>query len=698
MADAIGSLFIDLSMQTASFDAATKRVETQVRGLTTKIQAGFGALKGALAATGLVLAAQQVYSFGQSMAQAGEDASNLATTLGLTLQKVVELQGVFRLTTGSLGEAQAAMLKMNGAVADARAGQETAIANFKAIGVSLEDLARVGSSPSDMLKLLADRFTAYQDNADKSAAFFDIFGKGWSRLAPALSGGAAEIDRLIARLKELDPAGQDAAKAGDELDKKLDELNTSVQGLANQGFVILNPLFLEAATNALTFVTGLRQTIVAANDALGPLGGLVGLMRQVSAWGDHITKTLPGQMAQATRNALGLPLIPPAGVGIEKARVPIPPDPGGGPLPGIPEGKPAQPIVLPTVGVVAKGGGGGGGKKKGGGGGGKDEALEEWKESVEAMKDLADEAADAARQLAEHTKDIGDELFNRRLQQIRHELDIEKITGQQAIDAERRVAGEKWLAHQDFYNKKREAAEGDKKKIDEINQQEKVAYEQHLTEMEKFAQDKVKLRFDDLKDAARDLGNVLENSFSNAFDGITEGTFKLRTAIGGLLKDLGRMIANKAFQMLLNGGSSSSSGGGILGSLIGKAFGMFTGGGGTGPFGDNWSAAELGMPALASGGSFRVGGSGGIDSQLIAARMTPGELVEVTPPGQAGGMGGSEVIRLEINPNDAFIAGIADQQITTRSGTIIQVAEARAVKSVQRNWSGMSGEASQRQL
>lgn len=39
---------------------------------------------------------------------------------------------------------------------------------------------------------------------------------------------------------------------------------------------------------------------------------------------------------------------------------------------------------------------------------------------------------------------------------------------------------------------------------------------------------------------------------------------------------------------------------------------------------------------FASGGSFKVGGSGGTDSQLVAFRATPGEMVDVRTPGQSG--------------------------------------------------------------
>jgi len=43
------------------------------------------------------------------------------------------------------------------------------------------------------------------------------------------------------------------------------------------------------------------------------------------------------------------------------------------------------------------------------------------------------------------------------------------------------------------------------------------------------------------------------------------------------------------------------------------------------------------MPGFASGGSFTVGGSGGTDSQMVSFMATPGEMVNVSTPGQSAG-------------------------------------------------------------
>jgi len=68
---------------------------------------------------------------------------------------------------------------------------------------------------------------------------------------------------------------------------------------------------------------------------------------------------------------------------------------------------------------------------------------------------------------------------------------------------------------------------------------------------------------------------------------------------------------------------------------LGSIFEMMGGSSGKlGAFGKIGSAILGALPAFANGGSFRVGGTGGIDSQVRMIRATPNERVTVTKPGQ----------------------------------------------------------------
>jgi hypothetical protein len=66
--------------------------------------------------------------------------------------------------------------------------------------------------------------------------------------------------------------------------------------------------------------------------------------------------------------------------------------------------------------------------------------------------------------------------------------------------------------------------------------------------------------------------------------------------------------------------------------------------------------AFISKQGFAKGGSFRVGGGmTGLDSEMVSFRATPGEMVDVRRPGQAGAGGPAQTINLNMpRPNDFF--------------------------------------------
>ncbi len=119
----------------------------------------------------------------------------------------------------------------------------------------------------------------------------------------------------------------------------------------------------------------------------------------------------------------------------------------------------------------------------------------------------------------------------------------------------------------------------------------------------------------------KSVGLSLQSEFSNAFMGI-------ETSFGDMLR---RMAADFAASNLLRG----------LASLIPGPFGKFL---------------AAGIPGFATGGSFKVGGNGGTDSQLVAFKASPDETVSVTRPGQSigGAVSAPSVIHQEFNFPFAF--------------------------------------------
>lgn len=125
-----------------------------------------------------------------------------------------------------------------------------------------------------------------------------------------------------------------------------------------------------------------------------------------------------------------------------------------------------------------------------------------------------------------------------------------------------------------------------------------------LYDME-LAYDRVIDRADALRDAA---GEFLQGFVQDLRDG-ESGV----EALGNAFERLADRLISSGLDMLITNlfGAAGTAGTGTMGTIIGSLFGF------------------------AGGGSVIAGGAGGPDSQIFAAKVTPGERIDFTPPGSS---------------------------------------------------------------
>lgn len=145
------------------------------------------------------------------------------------------------------------------------------------------------------------------------------------------------------------------------------------------------------------------------------------------------------------------------------------------------------------------------------------------------------------------------------------------------------------------------------------------------------AQDKVKDKFGESADA-----------IGLAYASIAGSASSLLSTLGKDNKAFG--IASKAFgvaQVVINTAIAASKALATLGPIGGPiaAAVMYAAGAA--------SIAQIVSQKFAHGGSFRVGGGGGTDSQLVQFMATPGEMVDVRTPGTHGSSG-TNVVNLTL--------------------------------------------------
>ncbi|MFP5078659.1 phage tail tape measure protein [Rhizobium sp. YIM 134829] len=141
-----------------------------------------------------------------------------------------------------------------------------------------------------------------------------------------------------------------------------------------------------------------------------------------------------------------------------------------------------------------------------------------------------------------------------------------------------------------------------------------------------------------------DAGQSVADKIAGAFGSIIDGSKKLKDVIRDTFADIGSSLMKSGLQSIFGG--------------------LFGGGGG---FQANTTlGAILGaVPGFANGGSFQVGGAGGIDSQLVAFKASPNERVSITKPGQGRSRGNTFVTNLDMrgsNWTEAQINAKLDQR------------------------------------
>lgn len=146
---------------------------------------------------------------------------------------------------------------------------------------------------------------------------------------------------------------------------------------------------------------------------------------------------------------------------------------------------------------------------------------------------------------------------------------------------------------------------------------------------------------------------------------------------GSAADDLKRKVVQALLQASIQAFSSMGGGGGgvswgklglgILGTVVGANFG---GGGSVGNFdaASGGTFTPQGPTQFASGGSFKVGGSGGTDSKRISFDATPGELVDIRRPGGTMGGGGGAKVEQNVSVNVSNNHSGADIKTETRRG------------------------------
>lgn len=155
-------------------------------------------------------------------------------------------------------------------------------------------------------------------------------------------------------------------------------------------------------------------------------------------------------------------------------------------------------------------------------------------------------------------------------------------------------------------------------------------------------------------------GKSLFESFGAAAKNVLDKIIsKIEDQLVDALFSLGSITSN-------NGGGGGLGGG--LGGLISSVFG--------------------GLFGFRDGGSFSVGGAGGIDSQLVAFKASPNETVSITKPGQAAGVAGGAVqVQVGVTVDNAgalqaYVKSVSQSEVQAAAPRIVGAARQQVMPTI----------------
>lgn len=241
----IGSLRVNLGMDSAEFESGAKRAQSTLGGLGASIKA-FAA--GAVAALSLGAVTAALKSSVDHMDELGKAAQKI----GIPVEQLSGLEYAARLADVSLEGLSSNLSKFNRSLGEiAGGGKNDAGAALKAIGVAALDANGKLRPTAAIVADVAEKFAGYKDGAEKSALAMAIFGKAGADMIPLLNGGREAITGATEEAARFGLiVSEDAAKAAEQFNDNLTRMKAAGEGLTNQVAQAMLPAMVDV-TNAM---------------------------------------------------------------------------------------------------------------------------------------------------------------------------------------------------------------------------------------------------------------------------------------------------------------------------------------------------------------------------------------------------------------------------------------------------------------
>lgn len=623
----VGALRVTLGLDSAQFTAGMKSAQTGLQRFGSMAKTGALAIGAAMLAAGTATAAAM-----KGIIDEADKMSKLSQAIGVPIGELSRMGYAADLAGVDIDALGKAVKRLSANMLDStETATGPAARAFTMLGISVKDAEGKMKPASQVIAELSGKFARMPDGVEKTALAMRIFGKTGADMIPLLNGGAEAMQAAYVEAEQLgivldEQTGRAAEAFNDNLTrlgKVKDGIVTKITAGMLPALVNLSNAFVATAKNNNV----LKQTGNALGLVMNSLVAVaVSLAAAIMAVGHAAAASAKATRAFWTGDFAGAVqamVVGGAKIG-ELTRATM--DFNRELFNPTPDTSGFDSVVegYETVAVAA------GGARAAAAG-----LTDEQKAAADAARDLAREG----QRTFEQTRTPA-EQYAARIEELRRQLQGA------AID-------------QDTFNRAMRDAQ-DAFDAADPGKQAQAALDQKIKDYGNDSQLEAIALADDHQ----------RNMEAATYDGIRGG---LEAAADG---NLGQYLASRLRSALLDGLADSLTSM-ISGGKKGK-------GGGGGIFGSLAGLFGIKLPGFKTGGSFKVGGSGGPDSQITAFRSSPGEMVDVRKGDQGGG-----AMSVHVTPSPYFdvqvqrVAGPVAQQAAGQMGRQVLDASRRSAPGMQ---------------
>lgn len=229
----------------------------------------------------------------ESFVETGVQAKHLGERLGISTEAVQELGYAASLSGSSAEGMQVSLQHLARGIQELKTkGSGPAAEAFQRLGISMNQIK--GESLDQNLEVIANKFAAMPDSAEKTALAMQLFGRSGTELIPLLNRGQAGIVELREEAEKLGfVIGDEGVEKAEEFERAQKKLHASITGLKNQAVEALLPT-LERLVDRMTdwiaenkeaITSTLESVVDGLATAFTTLGDVIGEV--IDFWQEH---------------------------------------------------------------------------------------------------------------------------------------------------------------------------------------------------------------------------------------------------------------------------------------------------------------------------------------------------------------------------------------------------------------------------